>query len=344
MKKFSLIVCFILIGCIEQKPIALGTLERQQINFPTTTNEIIVALPFARGSRIKKGDVLVRLDNRQLNLQVLQSKAEVMKIQSILTKLTKGARAEDIAVAEAKVNQQMVQLSQAKTNYLRIADLYKKQLISQVERDKANTNLKIITASLKQATEDYKKVISGARVEDVNRVRAELRAAKLAQQLAQTKLDNTIITATRSGILEGLPFQVGERVPLGANVAILLADDIPYAKVYVPATYRMQLTVGTQVDVSIDGVDTKLTGTIRHVANKPSFSPYYNLTEHERSHLMYVAEVTLPNRAFSFPSGIPVQVSLKLDASTKKLPMSRSFFTIPSPSSTNTTSTQDKEI
>ncbi|HDY8081979.1 TPA: hypothetical protein RQL02_004964, partial [Vibrio vulnificus] len=41
-----------------------------------------------------------------------------------------------------------------------------------------------------------------------------------------------------------------------------------------------------------------------------SFTPYYALTEEERSRLMYLAEVDLTEAAHALPSGVPTQVDL----------------------------------
>ncbi|MDF5393591.1 hypothetical protein P3693_26615, partial [Vibrio parahaemolyticus] len=64
------------------------------------------------------------------------------------------------------------------------------------------------------------------------------------------------------------------------------------------------------VNVHVDGVDQPYSGTVRWVATEPSFTPYFALTEEERSRLMYLAEVDLQDSAQSLPSGIPAQVDL----------------------------------
>jgi HlyD family secretion protein len=50
-----------------------------------------------------------------------------------------------------------------------------------------------------------------------------------------------------------------------------------------------------------------MTGTVRWVSADASFTPYFALTEHDRSKLSYLAEVDLPE-ASSLPSGVPLEV------------------------------------
>jgi HlyD family secretion protein len=92
---------------------------------------------------------------------------------------------------------------------------------------------------------------------------------------------------------------------------IMLADGVPYARVYVPETRRTQFTAGLPVRVHIDGVDNSFAGTVRFISAQAAFTPYYALTQEDRSRLSYLAEIDLTDAAASqLPTGIPVQVSI----------------------------------
>ncbi len=47
--------------------------------------------------------------------------------------------------------------------------------------------------------------------------------------------------------------------------------------------------------VRIDGSGKVFTGTVRWVSADASFTPYFALTEHDRSRLSYLAEVDVPD-------------------------------------------------
>jgi HlyD family secretion protein len=117
------------------------------------------------------------------------------------------------------------------------------------------------------------------------------------------------VTAPRAGIVEALPYKVGERPAAGRPVAILLADGVPYARVYVPEPLRAQYVAGTRVEAAVDGRKERLHGTVRYIAAEAAFTPYYSLTQKDRSRLAYLAEITLDDAA-ALPAGIPVQVFL----------------------------------
>jgi HlyD family secretion protein len=74
---------------------------------------------------------------------------------------------------------------------------------------------------------------------------------------------------------------------------------------------RVKFVPGLKVNVHVDGLEEFLAGTVRWVAADPSFTPYYALTEDERSRLMYLAEIDLPESAENLPTGVPAQVDLQ---------------------------------
>lgn len=313
MKSFGalLLLLPLLVACApDDSSQALGTLERDRVTFSATSNEIIRALPVKEGSQVKIGDVLVRLDTTSQEAMLAQAIAQQAKANAYLTKLTNGERPEDIAVAQAKVTLATAKLTEANKNYRRKAELVSKNLISESEKDTALSARDSARAELDSAKEEFAKLTAGTRLEDIEQAKAELDAAVANTAVQQQKLDELTIVSTRDGVLDNLPYNLGERVSVGSIVAVVQADNSPFARVYVPEPYRVKLTQGTKLQVHVDGVEQTYQGTVRWIANEPSFTPYYALTENERARLMYLAEIDLSDDAQNLPSGIPAQVDL----------------------------------
>ena len=117
------------------------------------------------------------------------------------------------------------------------------------------------------------------------------------------------VHAPTAGTVEVLPYEPGERPAAGAVVATLLVDAAPYARIYVPEPVRARVTPGLAAVVRTDGIDTEFAGTVRFVSSEAAFTPYFALTQRDRSRLSYLAEVTLTGEAAgSLPTGIPVEV------------------------------------
>lgn len=129
-------------------------------------------------------------------------------------------------------------------------------------------------------------------------------------QLEQHHLQELSIRATRAGRLDRLPKYKGERPAVGESVAVILASNAPYARVYIPEPIRVKVNAGNTLTIHIDGVKDAIAGKVRWVSQEPAFTPYYALNSSDRSRFVYLAEIQLPDSAQNLPSGLPVQVEL----------------------------------
>lgn len=306
-----LIGLLLLTACRENgNDIALGTIERDRVALTATAAEVVVELPVAEGSPVKKDDVLVRLDDKQQRAEVARARAEVERAKANLEKLRNGARKEELAAARAKVSGAKAALVGAEQIFERAQDLSSRGTASKASYDSAVANRDAADASLKSAEEELRQLVNGARPEDLAMAEAELAAAEASLASMEKVLADLTIVASRDGILDSLPWNLGERVTVGSPVAIVLAGDEPFARVYVPEPYRVKVKQGDRLTVRVDGLDEQLEGKVRWISSEPAFTPYYALNQEQRSRLMYLAEVDLPASSNSLPSGVPAQVIL----------------------------------
>ena len=299
-----------LAACTAKAPSALGTLERDRVLLTATASEIIVELSEKEGQFVSAGEVLVKLDTRRQTAIVARAQAEQAKARAYLLKLTNGERPEDIASAQADVERAKSAFEEARSSFHRLDKLVAERLVSVSERDAAKARKDENEARLNSSTEQLNKLIKGVRHEDIVQAQAALAATDAELQLQQQILTDLTVVATRSGILDSLPYNLGERVNTGAILAAIQADNAPFARVYIPEPFRASLVVGDKRAVHIDGINQALTGKLRWIATEPSFTPYYALNETDRARLMYLAEFDLVDSESVLPTGIPVSVDL----------------------------------
>mgnify|MGYP000326074913 CR=1 FL=1 len=310
--RYFIFLIFMLLTACNGRPqnVALGTLERDRIAHTATANEVVVALPVAQGSEVKKGTILVKLDDTLQKAQVSKAAAEVAQAEAKLEKLRRGARVEEVAAARARVAGAKAALVESEASYARSQNLIKQKVISKATLDKALAARDASRASLQSAQEQLRELTRGTREEDLRAAEAYLESVIATLVSEKKKLADLTITATRDGILDNLPWNLGERVTKGSPLAIVLAGKAPFARVYVPEPYRVKIKVGEKLVVHVDGLEKPLTGNLRWIATEPAFTPYYALNQEERSRLMYLAEVQLPDSEAYLPNGVPAQVEL----------------------------------
>jgi len=292
--------------------IALGTLERERIAHTATVSEVITALPVSAGSKVTQGTVLVQLDNTIQKALVAKATAQMQQAKANLEKVHRGAREEEVAAASALVAGAKAALIKSEANYKRAKTLIKKELASQATLDSALASRDENKAKLHSAQEQLLQLINGARIEDLKIAEAILATAIAVLDSEKKKLDDLTITAKRDGLLDNLPWNLGERVTQGSPVAIVLAGNAPFARVYIPEPYRVNIKVADKLSVHVDGLNNAITGTVRWISAEPAFTPYYALNQAERANLMYLAEIQLPDSAAELPMGVPAQVLLPM--------------------------------
>jgi HlyD family secretion protein len=83
-----------------------------------------------------------------------------------------------------------------------------------------------------------------------------------------------------------------------------------YARVYVPASQRNALTIGSRCSVQLTGNERTFNATVRSMRSDPAFTPYFALTGDDASRLAYRSEIVLEEGAGTdLPVGQPVQVN-----------------------------------
>ncbi|GAB5450784.1 MAG: HlyD family efflux transporter periplasmic adaptor subunit [Halioglobus sp.] len=291
---------------------ALGTLERDRIILKATADEIIESEPVPEGTPVSAGTVLVQLNDKRQQAAVARARAEVAGARARLEELTNGARPEDIAAATARVQGARAELVEAKASFKRARELRQQQLAAEATLDRATAKRDAAEAALESAQENLLRLTNGTRQEQLDQGAAALEAARAQLALEEHRLSELTVVATRDGYLDSLPWHVGERVSRGATLAVLLADDTPYARVYVPEPWRAGLSIGDKRSVRVDGVDKTFTGELRWIATDPAFTPYYALNASDRARLVYLAEFSLQDGT-GLPTGVPAQVLLADD-------------------------------
>lgn len=157
---------------------APGLIEpRTKVSISAQVSARVIALPFREGQRVKRGDVVVKLDAVDLAAALDSAKAAL--------------KAEEARFEGAKAS-----LANATTEFGRKKELFGSKDISKSELDLAEA--------------DYRRAES-----TYNSALASIEIAKAGIQRAQKDLDNTVIISPMDGIITTLDAEVGELVVVG---------------------------------------------------------------------------------------------------------------------------------
>jgi HlyD family secretion protein len=300
-------------ACAEHDPIALGTLEWDRISVPAPAAETIVALQVREGQRVRAGAALLQLEPTRTAAQLQALQAQAQQAGEALQELRNGPRSEDIAQAQATLGAARAQAADASAYYARLQPLGRQRLVAAADVDRARAAAGNAQGAVRVAEQALLALQHGTRVEQVAQGEAALQAAQAqaaAQAVTLRKLD---LLAPRDGLVDALPYKLGDQPPVGAPLVVMLVGERPYARVYLPQALRLQVRVGQAAHIQLQGRDGTLSGRVRSIRSDPGFTPYYALSGGDAARLSWLAEIELsadndPARMANLPAGMPLQV------------------------------------
>src|SRR5271168_864640 len=206
------------------------------------------------GDHVKKGDVLLHLENIQPGADV---QAQVASIDASQSGMQAAAANYDMAVATA--SQRQSDFDKAKLDWQRAQMSYKEQLISKQDFDTAkaayDSAVAAVTASKAQVDQ-----AKAAR----DQAHSNLEQGQAVLKHTQDILRKTTYTAPIDGIISYIAVRVGENVVPGiqgtAGSSILTISDMSVvtAEVKVDETDITSVRNGQPVDVTIDAIPEKI--------------------------------------------------------------------------------------
>lgn len=299
-------------ACREKPHQALGILEWDRLSGRAPASEVITEIFVSEGQRVSRGDILLTIDDRKVRAQIEEVEVQIGQGKWRLQELIAGPREETIASARAKLDAARATLDNDRDIYNRQAALYKSKVVSQESLDTFKSRFLSSQQTVNALAESLAELLAGTRPEVIEQNRAQIEALKVQKKRLELLLEDYTIKATRDGIVDSLPYKVGDRPPAGGVVSIVLAGARPWARVAVPAPFRPKLKVGKEYKLMVDGYEQPFSARMRRISSEASFTPFYALSENDRNRLSYIAELDLnAETAGELAAGIPVQLVLE---------------------------------
>ncbi|MEN6460903.1 MAG: efflux RND transporter periplasmic adaptor subunit [Syntrophomonas sp.] len=242
---------------IQRNVFASGRLEAvNEQPFFTPVDSTLMELNVKVGDRVKKGDILGRLDTLELarlyknGVAALSGKeAELANAQAVNDQL-------GLKVAETEY-------SKAQNHYTRIETLYQAGAVNAEELESARLDLVRAESSYQQADVKASQNASGKQISSL-RDQVELARQELAQ--ARERLDMATFTAEIDGVVISVSAKQGNRVQEGSELLVIGDDRVLEVTADVSEIDAGNLKVGQPVSISSIALPgKKFTGEIERI-------------------------------------------------------------------------------
>ncbi len=281
------------------------------------------------GDRVKKGQVLVRIDCRdnQVALKVALARKAAAEAQvgvleaqiGSASDSVKVARAQAAAVrAQAKVLE--VQKEQSARDRARAQSLVAKGAVPGTELEHSDTQLKGLNQQLKvvaaqgtAAELGARASKSGVKVVDANLAvaQAQVEVSKADVERAKIAVSECEVGAPSNGIVTGRLVEPGAVVGPGARLLVTVAVDPARVTFFLPDAELARASIGAAASVRVDAYpDRVFKGVVSRIAQEAEFTPRNVQTREDRDRLVYEVEVEVENHDDALRPGMPADVSL----------------------------------
>jgi HlyD family secretion protein len=293
-----------------------GNIDLRQVQLSFNNSDRIAEVLVQEGDRVRKGQLLARLDTSRLEPQLAQAAAQAAAQGQVVTRLRNGSRPEEVAQARANVESAQADVVNAQRQYERLknaAEISAGRAVRQQDVDIAKAALQVAEAKLAVNQKTLDLAVLGPRKEDIAENEARLRAneaqtALLRQQLADSQLLAPMDAVVRTRILEP-----GEMATPQSPVFALAITDPKWVRAYVGEPDLGKLKPGGTVSIAVDSfAKRRFEGWIGFISPVAEFTPKAVQTEELRSSLVYEVRVFVKDPDDALRLGMPASVYLAL--------------------------------
>lgn len=264
-----------------------GRLEADEINIDTKYAARIGEILADEGDLVKAGQVVARMDTRDLQASLKRAEATVRQARRAVDE------------ANANVVQQQTQVVLAQQEYDRAAYLVQKGFQTKEILDQRVQQLNGANAALNAAN---------ARVTESEHA---LEAATHDVELYNVEINDDSLVAPVDGRIQYRVANVGEVLPAGGHVFAMLDTSYVYMDVYLPTQQAGKVRYGADARIVVDAYPTvAIPAKVTYIATQAQFTPKTVETTTEREKLMFRIRVRidadwLRGRSDAVSSGLP---------------------------------------
>ena len=272
-----------------------GRIEANEVNITAKVGGKLVDVYVKEGEMVSKGQVLAKLDTKELDAKLNAAKAQIEQAKENKNYLT--------AVMEQKESE----LKLAQENYTRSQKLYKTNSVSLLQLQQDEKNYKTANAALKAAKANIAQ--ADAAIDS---------ATSQAQAIIVNIEDSTLYSPIDGRVLYKL-HNIGEVIASGQKVLVVLDLLDTYMNIFLPTAQAGIVNYDSEARIILDALpNIAIPAKVTFISPKAQFTPKQIETKDEREKLMFKVKATIDYQLLKehidqVKTGLPGVTYIKLD-------------------------------
>jgi RND family efflux transporter MFP subunit len=224
-----------------------------------------------RGTKVKEGQLLAILENRDLEGQALDSKGQYTAAQAAFDMQTKAQVLEDYRKAQLDVEQAKAQLHLQQEIVAARKKLLEEGALAGRDYDTAAAALVQVQAAYDVAENHLASLKKVSQRSAIQQAEGQLSSAKGKYLTAEAQVSYSEIRSPISGVVTDRPFFAGETPAPGSTLMTIMDTSSLLAKVHLSQTVAQHLHVGDEAGITVPGADSPVPAKISLIS--PALDP-----------------------------------------------------------------------
>lgn len=215
-----------------------------------------------RGAKVKRGQLLARLENRDVAAAAEDANGSYEQAQSAYLTATKASVPEDTQKAELDFEQAKTNLDVQQKIFDARQDLFKQGAIPGRDLDTARVNLVQAQGQFNEAQKHLQSTKSVTHEQALRNAEGQLKSAQGKLRGAEASVSYTEIRSPIDGVVTERPYFAGEMAQAGAPLITVMQTGSLLAKSHLPQSQAQALKVGADADVFVSGMEKPVAGKV----------------------------------------------------------------------------------
>ncbi|MBB6145148.1 multidrug efflux pump subunit AcrA (membrane-fusion protein) [Silvibacterium bohemicum] len=224
-----------------------------------------------RGSKVKQGELLATLENRDLSAALVDNHGSYDAAQAEYQTATKAVVPEDTQKAKLDLAQATANLNLNEQIVQSRKHLFAEGAIPGRDLDTAQAALVQAQATYDLARQHLDAVEQISREAALKSAQGQLESAKGKYMGAEAQLDYSEVRSPVAGVVTDRPLFAGETAVAGAPLLIVMDTSSLLAKAHLPQMQAQMLKVGDTASMTVPGMDDPVDGKVTLIS--PALDP-----------------------------------------------------------------------
>ncbi|HET9408072.1 MAG TPA: efflux RND transporter periplasmic adaptor subunit [Candidatus Sulfotelmatobacter sp.] len=224
-----------------------------------------------RGSKVRQGQLLAVLENRDLTAAAQDTKGAFDQAQASYETVTAASLPEEIQKAQADVQQSQKALDAQEKVYESRQQLFKEGALPRKELDQSTVDVTQARNQYEIAKNHLDKLMAVGRQQELKSAAGQLESAKGKFLGAQAQLGYSEIHSPIDGYVTDRPLYPGEMAAAGTPLITVMDTSSVIAKAHIPQVDAALLKIGDSGTITAPGITEPIPGKVTVVS--PALDP-----------------------------------------------------------------------